>query len=186
MIEKVIELKKKHKKETIIWETKSKSIELFMSKLKEKFEDGEIDPNDYIENCKKIKNEHLKYLNKIDEIALKYKLSINCKKNVIERIKNRLIYYDEEINQEIPPKESENDQKDENKDDENVKINEKEKNKEDKMIEDDIIINKSSKENNKTNELLKVSSIELEFFDNLKFPKEKDFYPFNFESKILL
>lgn len=58
-----------------------------MSKLKEKFEDGEIDPNDYIENCKKIKNEHLKYLNKIDEIALKYKLSINCKKMLLKELK---------------------------------------------------------------------------------------------------
>lgn len=186
MIDKVIEFKKKLKKETIIWETKSKSIELFMSKIKEKFEDGEIDPYDYIENCKKIKNDHLKYLNKIDEIALKYKLSLNTKNNVIERIKNRLIYYDEEINQEIPPKESENDQKDENKNEDNVKINEKEIHKEDKIIENEIVKNKSSQENNKTNDILKVSSIELEFFDNLKFPKEKDFYPFNFESKILL
>lgn len=178
LIESVIDNKKKQNKETIIWDTKLSAITIFMSKIEEKVENGEIDPVEYIANCKKIKNDHLKIISKINEVAAKYRLGPKAKENVIKRLEERLIYYDQEINQEIPPKDEEEENKDEkidvnkeNKDENKVQINEKEEK-----------IGKSEKLDKE--EPLKVSSIKIDFLEEIKFPKDKDLYPFNFESKL--
>lgn len=107
LVNSIIEIKKKLKKDTILWNAKINSCELFMNKLGNMVASGELTQEKYKIICKQAQKEEKVKLQGIDKLQTLFKLTQKQKQEVERRIKQRIEQYDLEINQEIPKEEEE-------------------------------------------------------------------------------